>query len=64
MELTVKELIEKLEKVEDKNRGVFFETDDYFLSVDLVFLDEDEDIIIFSNVEELDDETRDQCKEI
>lgn len=64
MELTVKELIEKLEKVEDKNRSVFFETDDYFLSVDLVFLDEDEDIIIFSNVEELDDETRDQCKEI
>lgn len=64
MELTVKELIEKLEKVEDKNRSVFFETDDYFLSVDLVFLDEDEDIIIFSNVGELDDETRDQCKEI
>lgn len=30
MELTVKELIEKLEKVEDKNRSVFFETDDYF----------------------------------
>lgn len=63
MELTVKELIEKLEKVEDKNRGVFFETVDSFLSVDLVFIDEDEDII-FSNVTELDDETRNQCKEI
>ena len=63
MELTVKELIEKLEKVEDKNRGVIFETVDSFLSVDLVFIDEDEDII-FSNVTELDDETRNQCKEI
>ena len=30
MELTVKELIEKLEKVEDKNRGVIFETVDMF----------------------------------
>lgn len=37
MELTVKELIEKLEKVEDKNRGVFFETVNCFLSVDFVF---------------------------
>ncbi len=63
MELTVKELIEKLEKVENKNKGVFFETVDSFLSVDLVFIDEDEDII-FSNVIELDDETRNQCKEI
>nr|DAN88460.1 MAG TPA: hypothetical protein [Caudoviricetes sp.] len=63
MELTVKELIEKLEKVEDKNRGVFFETVNCFLSVDFVFLDEAEDII-FSNVSELDDETRNQCKEI
>ncbi|MFK5173535.1 hypothetical protein ACI3QN_13560 [Propionibacterium freudenreichii] len=63
MELTVKELIEKLEKVKNKNRGVFFETVDCFLSVDFVFLDEAEDII-FSNVTELDDETRNQCKEI
>lgn len=63
MELTVKKLIEKLEKVENKNKGVFFETVDEFLSVDLVFIDEDEDII-FSNVTELDDETRKQCKEI
>ncbi|QGT52537.1 hypothetical protein KMD04_gp09 [Lactococcus phage CHPC1242] len=63
MELTVKELIEKLEKVENKNKSVFFETVDSFLSVDLVFIDEDEDII-FSNVTELDDETRNQCKEI
>ena len=63
MELTVKELIEKLEKVENKNKSVFFETVDSFLSVDLVFIDEDEDII-FSNVTEIDDETRNQCKEI
>lgn len=63
MELTVKELIEKLEKVENKNKSVFFETVDSFLSVDLVFIGEDEDII-FSNVTELDDETRNQCKEI
>lgn len=63
MELTVKELIEKLEKVENKNKSVFFETVDSFLSVDLVFIDEDEDII-FSTVTELDDETRNQCKEI
>ena len=63
MELTVKELIEKLEKVENKNKSVFFETVDSFLSVDLVFIDEDEDII-FSNATELDDETRNQCKEI
>ena len=63
MELTVKELIEKLEKVENKNKSVFFETVDSFLSVDLVFIDEDEDII-FSNVTELDDETRNHCKEI
>ena len=63
MELTVKELIEKLEKVENKKKSVFFETVDSFLSVDLVFIDEDEDII-FSNVTELDDETRNQCKEI
>lgn len=63
MELTVKELIEKLEKVENKNKSVFFETVDSFLSVDLVFIDENEDII-FSNVTELDDETRNQCKEI
>ena len=63
MELTVKELIEKHEKVENKNKSVFFETVDSFLSVDLVFIDEDEDII-FSNVTELDDETRNQCKEI
>ena len=28
MELTVKELIEKLEKVENKNKSVFFETVD------------------------------------
>ena len=63
MELTVKELIEKLEKVENKSAGVYFETIDSFLSVDLVFIDEAKDII-FSNVAELDDETRNQCKEI
>ena len=63
MVLTVKELIKKLEKAENKNANVFIETVDYFLSVDLVFINEDEDII-FSNVTELDDETCKQCKRI
>ena len=50
MELTVKELIEKLEKVENKNKSVFFETVDSFLSVDHVILDENYDVILVNGV--------------
>lgn len=46
MALTVKELIEKLEKVEDKSGDVFIEMPDDFLSVDSVFLDNEGDIIL------------------
>lgn len=48
MALTVKGLIEKLEKVKNKDKDVYFETPNVFLSVDRVFLDEGTDII-FSN---------------
>ena len=63
MALTVRELIEKLEKAEDDNANVFIETVDYFLSVDLVFIDKDKDII-FANVTELDDETYGRYKKM
>lgn len=63
MELTVKELIEKLEKVENKNKNVFFETIDSYFSVDFVFIDKDKDII-FANVEQLDSETYGQYKKM
>ncbi len=63
MELTVKELIEKLEKVENKNKNVFFETIDKYFSVDFVFIDKDKDII-FANVEQLDSETYGQYKKM
>jgi len=63
MELTVKELIEKLEKVENKNKNVFFETIDNYFSVDFVFIDKDKDII-FANVEQLDSETYGQYKKM
>lgn len=51
MALTVKQLIEKLEKVENKDKDVYFETPDTFLSVDRVFNDEDDDIIVSNDVE-------------
>lgn len=51
MELTVKELIEKLEKVENKNKDVFFETPDSLLSVDRVVLDEDYDVALVNDVD-------------
>ena len=63
MELTVKELIEKLERVENKNKKVFFETIESFFSIDLVFIDKDKDIIL-ANITELDDETNNRYKEI
>lgn len=39
MALTVKQLIEKLERVEDKTGDVFIEFPSEFLSVDTVLLD-------------------------
>lgn len=51
MALTVRGLIEKLEKVEDKSTDVFIELPTAFLSVDSVFLDEDGDIILSNDVE-------------
>ncbi|AXY83745.1 hypothetical protein bIBBD4_gp28 [Lactococcus phage vB_Llc_bIBBD4] len=46
MALTIKQLIEKLEQVEDKSGLVFIEMPDAFLSVDLVFLDNKGDVIL------------------
>ncbi|AXY83854.1 hypothetical protein 25138ceduo_00010 [Lactococcus phage STA251] len=46
MALTIKQLIEKLKQIEDKSKDVFIETTDEFISIDLVFLDNDGDAII------------------
>ena len=51
MALTVRGLIEKLEKVEDKSTDVFIELPFAFLSVDSVFLDEENDVILSNNAE-------------
>ena len=51
MELTVKELIEKLEKVENKNKDIFFETPDSLLNVDRVVLDEDYDVALVNDAD-------------
>lgn len=50
MALTVRGLIEKLERVEDKSGDVFIEMPDDFLSVDFVFLDNEGDIILSSAI--------------
>lgn len=50
MALTVRELIEKLEKVEDKSGDVFIELQSEFLSVDTVFLDKSGDVTLVSEV--------------
>ena len=46
MALTIKQLIEKLEQVENKFGDVYIETPDAFLSVDFVFLYNEGDIIL------------------
>ena len=51
MALTIRGLIEKLEKVQDKDKDVYFETPNEFLSVDSVFFDEGEDIIFSNDIE-------------
>ena len=50
MALTIKQLIEKLEQVEDKSGDVFIELQSEFLSVDTVFLDNEGDITLVSEV--------------
>ena len=50
MELTVKELIEKLEKVENKFGDVFIEFPSEFLSVDTVLLDNEGDITLINEM--------------
>lgn len=50
MALTVRELIEKLEKVENKYGDVYIEFKSEFLSVDSVFLDNDGDVTLVSEV--------------
>lgn len=51
MALTVKRLIEKLEKVENKNKDVYFETHDNFLSVDHVFIDEEKNVALNNDLQ-------------
>ena len=51
MALTIKQLMEKLEKVEDKSTDVFIELPISFLSVDSVFLDEVGDVILSNDAE-------------
>lgn len=51
MTLTVRGLIEKLEKVKDKSTDVFIELPIAFLSVDSVFLDEVGDVVLSNDAE-------------
>ena len=46
MALTVRKLIKKLEKVEDKNAGVVIEFPADFLSVDSVILDSEGEVVL------------------
>lgn len=62
MALTIKQLIEKLESVRNTNKDIFFETPNSFLSVDLVFIDEDNEIIL-SNVAESEHCDCEYCNE-
>ncbi|QGT52704.1 hypothetical protein KMC96_gp14 [Lactococcus phage CHPC122] len=50
MALTIKQLIEKLEKVENKFGDVYIEFPGEFLSVDTVLLDNEGDITLISKV--------------
>lgn len=64
MALTVKQLIEKLEQVENKLGEIYIETYDSLLSVDRIFLDKiEDDIIMVSDIgsEHCD---CDVCKEV
>ena len=50
MALTVRGLIEKLERVEDKTGDVFIEFPSEFLSVDTVLLDNEGDITLINEM--------------
>lgn len=50
MALTIRQLIKKLEKVEDKSGDVYIEFPDGFLSVDTVLLDDEGDITLVNEV--------------
>ena len=50
MALTIKQLIEKLERVEDKTGDVFIEFPGEFLSVDTVLLDNEGDITLINEM--------------
>ena len=63
MALTVKELIEKLEQLENKLATVYFEAPDSLLSVDRVILDEDYDVALVNDVYS-DHCDCERCKEI
>lgn len=62
MALTVKQLIEKLEKVENKDKDVFFETPISFVSIDRIFIDEEEEVIL-NNIAESEHCECDNCNE-
>lgn len=63
MTLTVKQLIEKLEKVEDKGRFVLYETPVAFRSVDRVFLDKRDGDIILTNIADSEHCDCEACEE-
>lgn len=50
MALTIKQLIEKLEKVENKSGDVYVEFPGEFLSVDTVLLDNEGDVTLISDI--------------
>ena len=50
MALTIQQLIEKLQKVEDKSKEVFFECPAEFYSIDVAYLDEDKDVILYNKM--------------
>lgn len=51
MALTIRQLIKKLEKVEDKSGDVYIEFPSDFFSLDRVILDSEGDITLVSEVE-------------
>lgn len=50
MALTIKQLIEKLEQVENKTGDVYVEFPGEFLSVDTVLLDNEGDVTLISDI--------------
>lgn len=50
MALTIKQLIEKLEKVENKTGDVYVEFPGEFLSVDTVLLDNEGDVTLVNDI--------------